>query len=67
VEEINQIIGCTQRNLEVQKRMRSDLIISINGKLKQTLGMEGVVINKKRAEFDKRSYEYFIENQKSLT
>ena len=60
VEEINQLIGCTQRNLEVQKRMRSDLIISINKKLKEAWKTEGVIIDKKRAEFDKRSYVYFI-------
>jgi hypothetical protein len=67
VEEINQLIGCTQRNLEVQKRMRSDIIISINTKLKNAWGIKGVVIDKKRAEFDKRSYEYFVATWRSVT
>jgi hypothetical protein len=60
IDEINRVIGASQRSMEIQKRLRSDLIGSINTKLEILTGMKSNVIEKQRSEFDKRSFEYFI-------
>lgn len=60
IEEINKVIGASQRSAEVQKRLRSDLIGSINNKLEIVSDSKFNVIEKQRSEFDKRSFEYFI-------
>jgi len=63
IEEINKVIGAAQRNPEVQKRLRSDLIGAINDKLKIIAESKYNVIDKQRSEFDKRSFEYFIRTE----
>ena len=63
IEEINKVIGAAQRNPEVQKRLRSDLIRAINDKLKIIAESKYNVIDKQRSEFDKRSFEYFIRTE----
>ena len=60
IEQINQLLGLSNRSGEVQKRTRSILITGINEKLQIALGSMEPIIEKKRSEFDKRSYEYFI-------
>ena len=60
IEEINRVIGASQRNPEIQKRLRSDLIGTINDKLEIIAESKYNVIDKQRSEFDKRSFEYFI-------
>jgi hypothetical protein len=60
IEEINKVIGAAQRNPEVQKRLRSDLIGAINDKLEIIAESKYNVIDKQRSDFDKRSFEYFI-------
>ena len=60
IEQINQLLGLNNRSGEVQKRTRSILISGINEKLQIALGSMEPIIEKKRSEFDKRSYEYFI-------
>lgn len=61
IEEINKVIGAAQRTPEIQKRLRSDLIIAINEKLSIVSKSKKSVIEKQRSEFDKRSFEYFIQ------
>jgi len=61
IEEINKVIGVANRSNEIQKRMRSDLIGSINQKLHIIAKDKKPVIDKQRSEFDKRSFEYFIQ------
>lgn len=60
IDEINKAIGATHRSPEIQKRLRSDLIIAINEKLSIITKSKNAVIEKQRSEFDKRSFEYFI-------
>lgn len=60
IDEINRVIGASQRNPEVQKRLRSDLIGTINDKLEIIAESKSSVIDKQRSDFDKRSFEYFI-------
>lgn len=61
IEEINWVIGVNNRSVEVQKRMRSDLIGSINQKLGLLAKDKKPVLAKQRSDFDKRSFEYFIQ------
>jgi len=60
IDEINKVIGVHNRSVEIQKRMRSDLIGSINQKLGIVTRDKKPVVDKQRSEFDKRSFEYFI-------
>lgn len=60
IEEINKVVGVQNRSVEIQKRMRSDLIGSINQKLSIVTRDKQPVVDKQRSEFDKRSFEYFI-------
>lgn len=61
IEDINKILGVSLKNPEIQKKQRSDVFISINDKWRKMQGTDGLLIEKKRLEHDKRSYEYFIE------
>ncbi len=60
IDEINKVVGVQNRSVEIQKRMRSDLIGSINQKLNIITKDKKPVVDKQRSEFDKRSFEYFI-------
>ena len=60
IDEINKVIGVQHRSVEIQKRMRSDLIGSINQKLSIITRDKKPVVDKQRSEFDRRSFEYFI-------
>jgi hypothetical protein len=63
IEEINKVIGVANRSMEVQKRMRSDLIGSINQKMGLITKDKKSIISKQRSEFDKRSFEYYIRSE----
>lgn len=63
VDQINQLIGVANKSLEIQKKQRSDIFLSINEKWGRA--NSGILIDKRRLEHDKRSYEYFID-QKNL-
>ena len=62
IEEINRALGVAQRNPEIQKRMRSDMINSVNQKAQLILELNGPLISKRRSSYDKRSFEYYIED-----
>ena len=61
IEEQNKILGLTKKSAEIQKKQRSDIIITINRKYAFITQKEVPLIQKKRTEFDKRTYEYFID------
>lgn len=61
IDEINKVLGVQNRSVEIQKRMRSDVIGSINQKLNIVTRDKKPVVDKQRSEFDKRSFEYFIQ------
>lgn len=65
IDEINTILGCNNKSIEVQKRLRSDTMNAINQKLCMTLLIDYNIIQRKRSEFDGRSFEYYLE-EKSL-
>jgi len=63
IDEINKVIGASQRTNEIQKRLRSDIITSINEKLGIVTNNKKPVIDKQRSEFDKRSFEYYVRKE----
>ena len=66
IEQMNQLIGVNLKNPEVQKKQRSDVFLSINDKWKRHSRSQLVLIDKKRLQHDKRSYEYYIEESNLL-
>lgn len=64
IEEINKALGVSKKNPEIQKKQRSDVITAINKKYTYITQKENELIEKKRTEFDKRSFEYFIQSSK---
>lgn len=58
--EINYIIGCKDKNVGLQKKMRSDIINSINSKYKAFSKTDQNLVESKRTEFDKRFFHYHI-------
>jgi hypothetical protein len=63
-DDLNRVLGLSKKAIEIQKKQRSDVIVSINKKYAFVSKSNEVLIDKKRAEFDKRSFEYFIELEK---
>ena len=62
IDEINKKLGTYNKSIEIQKKMRSDMINGINDKLAVFSKSPKPVIDKQRSDFDKRSFEYFIDN-----
>lgn len=60
-EEQNKVLGLVKKNPEIQKKQRSDIIIGINRKYSFVTKNDKPIIQKQRTEFDKRSFEYFID------
>ena len=63
INDINNILGCSNKNIDIQKRLRSDAINALNDKLCILLLTDQKVISRKRSAFDGRSFEYFIDQQ----
>ena len=61
IEDINRSLGVSQKNIEVQKKQRSETLIAINRKWRFKNGNQEILIKKRRTEQDKRSFEYFID------
>lgn len=68
IEDINKSLGVIQKNTEIQKKQRSEVLISINRKWRFKNGGQQLLIKSRRIEQDKRSFEYFIdfENLESI-
>ncbi|MDZ7650803.1 MAG: hypothetical protein U5K54_28735 [Cytophagales bacterium] len=61
IDQINALLGVTQKNSEIQKKQRSNIFISINEKWsKSKISQNKILIDKRRLDHDKRTYEYFI-------
>lgn len=63
IAEINHILGIKDKNLGLQKKVRSDVINTINEKYAILVNKETQLICSVRKEEDKRFYEYFINDQ----
>ncbi|MDZ4810576.1 MAG: LPXTG cell wall anchor domain-containing protein, partial [Bacteroidota bacterium] len=56
IEEVNKALGVSKKNIEIQKKQRSDIITSINKKYSYIKQSPQELIEKRRTEFDKRSF-----------
>ena len=54
------MLGIKDKNVGLQKKVRSDVINSVNEKYSIILNKEAQLISSIRKEDDKRFYEYFI-------
>ena len=61
IDEINYVLGVKDKNIGLQKKVRSDVINSINEKYKQATGKENPLIQSIRNESDKRHVAYYID------
>jgi len=60
IHEINHVLGIKDKNVGLQKKVRSDIINAINEKFQFITQSESPLICSVRKEDDKRFYEYFI-------
>ncbi len=60
IDDINRILGLSDKPQDLQKKHRSDVISSINHKYQYITRSENVLLKKDRSEVDKRSFEYYI-------
>ena len=60
ISEINHVLGIKDKNVGLQKKVRSDMINAINEKYQFITQSEVSLISSVRKEDDKRFYEYFI-------
>ena len=58
--QINHVLGIKDKNLGLQKKVRSDVINAINDKYEFITQSKEVLIGSSRKEDDKRFFEYFI-------
>lgn len=63
-EEVNVLLGTSKKSLDVQRKVRSDIIISINHKYQEKTGHGDALITKVRSDSDKRLVNYFISPEK---
>jgi hypothetical protein len=60
ISEINYVLGIKDKNVGMQKKVRSDVINGINEKFKYASSQDIQLILSVRSETDKRYFEYFI-------
>lgn len=60
IAEINKFLGTLNRSIEIQKRIRGEMINAVNQKISILTKIKKPIIDKIRSEFDKRSFEYYI-------
>jgi hypothetical protein len=60
IDEVNKILGISNKSIDVQKRKRSDTINSINSKYKLLSNNNVVLINRVKSETDRRVNEFYI-------
>jgi hypothetical protein len=55
------VLGLSKKSSEIQKKQRSDIILSINKKFTFITKNGEPIIQKRRTDIDKRAFEYFLE------
>ena len=63
INQINHVLGIKDKNIGLQKKVRSDMINTINEKYSIIVNADTSLISSIRKEEDKRFYEYFINNE----
>lgn len=61
IPQINEVLGLTKRPVEMQKRIRSECIGSINEKSRYLYNNPEPILLRSRSDVDKRMLEYFIQ------
>jgi hypothetical protein len=67
IGDINHVLGIKDKNIGLQKKVRSDVMNSINDKYMLITQSETNLIGSVRKEDDKRFFEYFITNSEVKT
>lgn len=65
IHEINYVLGTKDKNMGMQKKVRSDVINSINEKYNYLSQDQSQLIQSFRSETDKRYFEYLIKKEKA--
>jgi hypothetical protein len=60
IDDINTILGVKNKDLTIQNQLRSDVFQNINKKFKVYATTNDTLIERERTEFDKRVYQYRI-------
>jgi hypothetical protein len=60
INEINYVLGIKDKNVGMQKKVRSDVINGINERFKYATSQDIQLVLSVRSETDKRYFEYFI-------
>jgi hypothetical protein len=60
ISELNYVLGVKDKNMGLQKKVRSEAIQNINEKFKYIFGEETGLISSDRSKTDKRYFEYYI-------
>ena len=60
IHQMNHVLGIKDKNIGLQKKVRSDMINAINEKYQFITQTKILLISSVRKEDDKRFYEYFI-------
>lgn len=63
ISDINYVLGIKDKNLGMQKKVRSDVINGINDKFKYATNQDTQLVMSVRSETDKRYFEYFISKE----
>ncbi len=63
ITEINYVLGIKDKNISLQKKVRSDVMNSINEKFSFLYPNHNPIIENKRSQEDKRYFEYYINEQ----
>ncbi len=67
IDEVNYILGISNKSINMQKRTRSDVINSINSKYQIYFKIENQLILRKNSEFDQRVKEFYIDKLNTET
>lgn len=65
IHEINYVLGTKDKNMGMQKKVRSDVINSINEKYNYLSQDQTLLIQSFRSETDKRYFEYLIKKEQA--
>ena len=63
ISDINYVLGIKDKNIGMQKKVRSDVINGINDKFKYASSQDIMLVLSVRSETDKRYFEYFISKE----
>jgi len=67
INQINHVLGIKDKNVGLQKKVRSDVINAINDKYEFITQSDKLLISSSRKEDDKRFFEYFITSSEVKT